>query len=160
MGGDSSSEDCWFESQHNIVDGHFRHKFVSKIVMLVWKDKNKWKRGRGWAILKKEWIAFQNAKRKKQKAAQTQSHCAVQICWNWSRLKLSMDMFVFFFSSLSSAQKWKHYNLLFQRNADDIIGNVSRPYLPTYLPTYSLGKATYSRHLQELSRTPWPSDCL
>ena len=28
----------------------FSHLFVVKIVMCVWKDKNKWKRGRGWPI--------------------------------------------------------------------------------------------------------------
>ena len=35
MGGDSCFEDCVFESQHRILDGHFSHLFVVKIVMLV-----------------------------------------------------------------------------------------------------------------------------
>ena len=46
MGGDSCSEGCGFESQHQILehqilDGHFSHLFVIKIVMIVVKDKNK-----------------------------------------------------------------------------------------------------------------------
>ena len=53
VGGGSCSECCGFESQHHIPDGHFAHLFVVKIVMFVWKDKNKWKRGRGWPIFKK-----------------------------------------------------------------------------------------------------------
>ena len=48
MGGESCSEGCGFESQHCILDGHFSHIFVVKIVMFVWKDENKLKRGRGW----------------------------------------------------------------------------------------------------------------
>ena len=32
MGGDSGRE---FESQHRILDGHFSHEFVVKIVMFV-----------------------------------------------------------------------------------------------------------------------------
>ena len=53
MGGDSCSIGCEFESRHCILDGHFSHLIVVKIVMFVWKDENKWKRGRGWPILKK-----------------------------------------------------------------------------------------------------------
>ena len=41
MGRDSRSEGCGFDSQHRILDGHFSHLFVVRIVMLVWKDKNK-----------------------------------------------------------------------------------------------------------------------
>ena len=46
MGGDSCSEGCGFESQHQILehqilDGHFSHLFVIKIVMIVVNDKNK-----------------------------------------------------------------------------------------------------------------------
>ena len=33
----------------------FSHLFVVKIVMNVWKDENKWKRGRGWPILSFGW---------------------------------------------------------------------------------------------------------
>ena len=40
-----------FESLHQILDAHFSHLFVVKIVMFVWKDTNKWKRGRGWLNL-------------------------------------------------------------------------------------------------------------
>ena len=40
------SKGCEFESRHRILDGHFSHLFAVKIVMCVWKDKNKWKRGR------------------------------------------------------------------------------------------------------------------
>ena len=47
MGGDSCSEGPGFESQHRILDGHFSHLFAVKIVMFVWKDENKLKRGRG-----------------------------------------------------------------------------------------------------------------
>ena len=35
MGGDSYSEGCGFESQHQILDGHFLHLFVVKIVTFV-----------------------------------------------------------------------------------------------------------------------------
>ena len=35
MGGDSCSEGHGFESQHSILDGHFSHVFVVKIVMFV-----------------------------------------------------------------------------------------------------------------------------
>ena len=34
MGGDSCSEGRGFESQHRILDGHFSHLFVVKIVMM------------------------------------------------------------------------------------------------------------------------------
>ena len=34
MGGDSFSEVCGIESQHRILDGHFSHIFVVKIVMM------------------------------------------------------------------------------------------------------------------------------
>ena len=43
-GGDSWSEGHGFKSQHRILDGHFSHMFVVKIVMFVWKDENKWKK--------------------------------------------------------------------------------------------------------------------
>ena len=33
IGGDSCSEGCWFESLHHILDGHFSHIFVVKIVL-------------------------------------------------------------------------------------------------------------------------------
>ena len=35
MGGDSCLEGCGFESQHCILDGHFSHIFVVKIVIFV-----------------------------------------------------------------------------------------------------------------------------
>ena len=35
MGRDSRSEGCGFESRHHILDGHFSHIFVVKIVMFV-----------------------------------------------------------------------------------------------------------------------------
>ena len=35
MGGGSHSEGCGFESRHRILDGHFSHIFVVKIVMFV-----------------------------------------------------------------------------------------------------------------------------
>ena len=31
---------CGFESRHHILDGHFSHLFVVKIVLFVWKDEN------------------------------------------------------------------------------------------------------------------------
>ena len=44
-----------FESQHGILDGHnFLHIFVVRIVMFVWKDESKRKRGRGWPIFTKK----------------------------------------------------------------------------------------------------------
>ena len=57
MGGDSCAKGCVFESRHRILDGHFSHLFVVKIVICVWKEENKWKRGRGWPIfLKKQYF--------------------------------------------------------------------------------------------------------
>ena len=47
MGGDSCSEGCGRKSQHRTLDGHFSHLFVVKIVMFVWKEENKLKRGAG-----------------------------------------------------------------------------------------------------------------
>ena len=35
MGGDSCSKGRGFESRHHILDGHFSHLFVVKIVMCV-----------------------------------------------------------------------------------------------------------------------------
>ena len=35
MGGDSCPEGRGFKSQHRILDGHFSHKFVVKIIMFV-----------------------------------------------------------------------------------------------------------------------------
>ena len=45
-----------FESRHHIPDGHniFSHIFVVKIVMFVWRDENKRKRGQGWSIFLKK----------------------------------------------------------------------------------------------------------
>ena len=43
MGVGSCSEGFWFESQHRKLDGHFSH-------ILVLRDENKQKRGRGWSI--------------------------------------------------------------------------------------------------------------
>ena len=36
----------------------FSHLFVVKIEKCVWKDENKWKRGRGWPVLKKETLTL------------------------------------------------------------------------------------------------------
>ena len=44
MGGDSCSEGRWFECKLRILDGHFSHFFVVKIVMFVSKDKKTKKR--------------------------------------------------------------------------------------------------------------------
>ena len=41
MGGDSSSKGREFRSRQRILDGHFSHLFVVKIVMCVSKDENK-----------------------------------------------------------------------------------------------------------------------
>ena len=39
---------CEFESRHHILDGNFFTLICwKKIIMCVWKDENKWKRGRG-----------------------------------------------------------------------------------------------------------------
>ena len=48
MGGDSCFRGCKFESQHRILDGHFSHVSVVRIVMFVWKDEKKRKRDQGW----------------------------------------------------------------------------------------------------------------
>ena len=49
---ESCSEGCGFKSQHWILDGHFSHLFVVKIVMFVWTDIIKRKRDRGRPIFK------------------------------------------------------------------------------------------------------------
>ena len=41
MGGDSRPKGRGFESRYWILDGHFSHLFVVKIVMCVLKDENK-----------------------------------------------------------------------------------------------------------------------
>ena len=51
-GVDSRLEGRGFESQPRILNGHLSHIFGVKIVMFVWKDKNKRKRGREWTIEK------------------------------------------------------------------------------------------------------------
>ena len=53
LGEDSCSKGHELESQHHILDGHFSHLFVVKIVMCVWKDENKLKRRPGLALFKK-----------------------------------------------------------------------------------------------------------
>ena len=47
MGGDSCSKVRGFESRRHMLNEHniFLHIFVVRIVMFVWKDENKWKRG-------------------------------------------------------------------------------------------------------------------
>jgi len=50
LGEDACYEGCGFESQHHILDGHFSHIFVVKIVMC--KDE-KWKKRPGIAHFKK-----------------------------------------------------------------------------------------------------------
>ena len=60
MWGDSCSEGCEFKSQHHILDGHFSHLFLVRIVMFVWKDKNKQKRGLGWPIVCKKGYDLDN----------------------------------------------------------------------------------------------------
>ena len=52
MGGDSCPKGCDFESQHCILDGHFSHKFVERIVMFV--EKTKIKKRPGMAYLKNQ----------------------------------------------------------------------------------------------------------
>ena len=51
IGGDSCSNGRESESRHRILDGHFSHLLVVRIVMIVCKDKNKLKRGRVWHIV-------------------------------------------------------------------------------------------------------------
>ena len=59
MGGYLCSEDRGFKPHHRILDGHFLHIFVVKIVIIVWKDENKRERGCGlMAILKKSELFF------------------------------------------------------------------------------------------------------
>ena len=55
-GGDSQSDGCEFESLRCILDGHFSYLFVVRIVMFVWKDKNKWKRGRVGPFFQKTYL--------------------------------------------------------------------------------------------------------
>ena len=62
MGGDLCSKGCGFESWRHIMDGHniFSHKFVVRIVMFVWKDKNKRKTGQdGPFFIKIVWTYYQ-----------------------------------------------------------------------------------------------------
>ena len=41
MGEDSCSKGCGFESRHRMLDGHFSHEFVVKVVLtFVGKDQN------------------------------------------------------------------------------------------------------------------------
>ena len=47
MGGDSCLKGCGFESQHRILDGHFSHLFVEKIVRFFRNDENKQKKVAG-----------------------------------------------------------------------------------------------------------------
>ena len=55
IGGVSCSKGREFESQHQILDGHFfTYLFVVKFVMCAFKDENKRKRGRGWSIFFKK----------------------------------------------------------------------------------------------------------
>ena len=35
MGGDSDAKGCELESRHRILDGHFSHLFVAKVVLFV-----------------------------------------------------------------------------------------------------------------------------
>ena len=44
----------WVRIPHHILDKHFSHMYVVKIVMFVWKDENKLKRGRGLPIFFKK----------------------------------------------------------------------------------------------------------
>ena len=79
MGGDSCSKGRGFESRRRILDGHniFSHIFVVKIVMFVWRDKNKWKRGREWPIFfikKLSWVVSQRISVEK---------CSFQLCLIW-----------------------------------------------------------------------------
>ena len=55
MGGDSWSEGRGFKSQHHILDGLFHIYLLGKIVMFIWKDEDKQKKGRVWHILKNVW---------------------------------------------------------------------------------------------------------
>ena len=48
MGGGLRSEGGEFKSLHHVLDGHFSLLFVVRILMFVWKDESKQKRGRGW----------------------------------------------------------------------------------------------------------------
>ena len=50
MRGDSCTEGGGFDSLSCILDGHFPHIFVVKIVMLAQKEQIKRKRRRGWPI--------------------------------------------------------------------------------------------------------------
>ena len=48
----------WVQILAPKTDGHFSHLFVVKIVMCVWKDENKWKRGRGWPVLTNKYKCY------------------------------------------------------------------------------------------------------
>ena len=60
VGGDSCYKGCGFESQHHILDGHFPHLFVVKIVILFEKDEDNEKEAED---LKKTGLHFQCLKR-------------------------------------------------------------------------------------------------
>ena len=64
-GGDFHSRDGDFESQHQILDGHFSHYIVVKNVIHVSKRpkiKTKRKRSRKWPIFKKQIETLSNGK--------------------------------------------------------------------------------------------------
>ena len=60
MEGNSCTEGLGFESQNHILDEHFSHLFVEKVVMLVWKDKNKRKSDRDGPFKKANLCYFPN----------------------------------------------------------------------------------------------------
>ena len=61
LGDDSCLRGREFESQRLILDGHFSHWFVAKIVLFVWKDQKYTKRGRSWPVfLKKQFPSCEN----------------------------------------------------------------------------------------------------
>ena len=165
MGGGSCSKGREFKSQHRILDGHFSHLFVVKIVICVWEDENKWKRGRGWPIfLKKKMAAYSvNWPQSCFTFARSYpySNVLLHFCHSSFVAVLSLGLWYRFgwllsvFSTSTSASFLFFLSFLFWERKNNILQNVERQkdisssfsktekalyfdfYLPTYyLPTY------------------------
>ena len=56
----------WIPAPYTGWTWHFSHLFALKFLLFVWKDKNKWKRGRGWPIFLKNkcWESVSRERRK------------------------------------------------------------------------------------------------
>ena len=115
MGGDSCSKGREFESWHHILDGHFSHLFVVKIVMCVWKDENKWKRGRGWPIFFIK-VLILNVRRIASLLVQREP---IYYVLSWSHLKTSLELAACKLIDTVGGRTAKNYCSLFKREKSD-----------------------------------------